>query len=485
MDTFTLYGSTICFNCQEPTITASPTSLLDPMKDSTDPPDDPNKLDITLPPGWGKKNSVKDKTIIVTLPLVLAFVICFLIIGCLFWRKSRAKKYREHDIEMKALQLRRNDEDNESIVIQAARTKQRLWARATARWKANARYTARQRRGKRSVASRGSASYSSAVSLPNAINDNQSTNRNASTSSRSPSRRTSISNTTGPQYTTENAETPISISVSPPSPAPASPPAYHQPLRQLSVDNLSSAEALSRKQSFESVVGDSSLRYITINSAHVATDDKALLARLGELASEPPVEPTDSVAASALEVSAPVWQDEQLEDFATISDRSRPESLGGTHHGSSSFSSSYHSSGFPLPPPAVSLKGKEADLSYYEYEYSYDDIADVEPEIGPSAPPFDEFPAPSAPPLDDSFFGEPAGPSAPPFPADEDDHAVEQHYDRSMLSDSTDDALEFVDEEELRRSRPSRFGRGPLLSRLAKTWRQQHRTNPNHLRHLR
>ncbi|KAG5220955.1 Transcriptional regulatory protein [Salix suchowensis] len=334
------------------------------MKDSTDAPDDPNNLDITLPPGWGKKNSVKDKTIIVTLPLVLAFVICFLIIGCLFWRKSRAKKYREHDIEMKALQLRRNEEDNESIVIQAALTKQKLWARATARWKANARYTARQRRANAplplaalhlTVLQYHSPTQSTITNLP-------------------------IATLPLPR---ENAEAPVSISVSPPSPAPASPPAYHQPLRQLSVDNLGSAGALSQRQSFK--------------------------------VSAFPPHPPDSVA------------DDTLGD---------------------SFSSSYYSSGFPLPPLAVSLKGKEADLSYYEYEYSYDDIADVEPEIGPSAPPFVEFPALSAPPLDDSFFGEHAGPSAPPFPVDEDDHAVEQHSDRSMFSDSMGDALEYVDEEE-------------------------------------
>ncbi|TFY74305.1 hypothetical protein EWM64_g9707, partial [Hericium alpestre] len=63
-------------------------------------------------------------------------------------------------------------------------------------------------------------------------------------------------------------------------------------------------------------------------------------------------------------------------------------------------------SGLPPPPD----KGKLA-AAYDDYPYSLEqdmDIEDVEPEPGPSAPPFEDA-GPSAPPFEE------AGPSAPPF----------------------------------------------------------------------
>jgi hypothetical protein len=166
-----------------------------------------------------------------------------------------------------------------------------------------------------------------------------------------------------------------------------------------------------------------------VHAAHVATDDKSLLARLAEFASSPPPSEVSAEAPSTLQVSAPVWRDEEFEDF--------PCDPGG--------SSSIHISMCPAPtplfPPPPS-KEKMAAPTFYDYPYSFEDIT-VEPEAGPSAPPFDDPPSapptniidltPSAPPLMDIDYCMEVDASAPPLhdwgldddpppPLDEDSH---------------------------------------------------------------
>ena len=139
---------------------------------------------------------------------------------------------------------------------------------------------------------------------------------------------------------------------------------------------------------------DMDLHHSPVHVAHVATDDKSLLAHLAELASSPPLS-VDCVetSSSALVVSAPVWQDEEIEDF--------PCDLG------RSSSISMPMSPFPAPlfPPPPS-KEKMAAPAFYDYPYSFEDIT-LELEAEPSAPPFED--PPSAPPTNNTDLT----PSAP------------------------------------------------------------------------
>ena len=73
---------------------------------------------------------------------------------------------------------------------------------------------------------------------------------------------------------------------------------------------------------------------------------------------------------------------------------------------------------FPSPPVPLSSKGKMS-AEYYEYDYVYspfdEDIQALEPELGPSAPPFEavagaphmqeDITIPSAPTMDDNDDG--------------------------------------------------------------------------------
>ncbi|KAJ8508770.1 hypothetical protein ONZ45_g8990 [Pleurotus djamor] len=391
-------------------------------------------------------------------------------------------KYREHDVEMKALRRRKkNDGDDESVVVQEAKVKQKLWARATARWKANARYTARQRRGKRSVISRSAVAANSTLSLPPSINEasqsspslppSRASSPRPSTSHEShDSHRLAHSSTSRDMQEAQDPTTLPDVSISPPTPTQASPPAYQQPLprnQRIPEDDMSLSDSLSRKvlrqhsvssrhPSFtesstdeapigDSLLADDSISYTpSINSAHVATDDKSLLARLGEMASEPPV---DHSGSSSLQVSAPVWQD----DFAEFPHDGVPQETGASPQSSanSEFSAERNlSAGFPLPPPPISHKGKLAELSYYEHSsYSYDDLVDAHG-LEPSAPPFSEAIGPSAPPLDEEQVQVSLGvPSAPPLVDESSEQAGDG--DRHTDDDSMSGVLEYVDEEDV------------------------------------
>ncbi|KAL0951710.1 hypothetical protein HGRIS_008385 [Hohenbuehelia grisea] len=470
MESYTLYGSTVCLNCQEPTITAS-SSISDSSADPpTLNPGDMPVIDLdTLPIGWRTPTFRGARTtLILALSLVLAFLICFFIIGCLFWRKTKQKKYRENDVEMRALRRRRTESRNGDSDGAAegqpaeGRANQKIWSRATARWKANARYTARQRRGRRSIIPRSTITPASTVSFQEQLDEQQPGSvPNSASTSRAPSRRSSIisvipsssthtSTVSRPEVRVEevgttSASTIPAVAVSPPSPIHASPPAYHPQLddspTSLRSEVLNSSYVIHRKDSSRtsipsrepSMAGqeddsglspstDGGLEYAqSLHAAHVATDDKSLLARLGELASSPPEDTNGGppVGTSGVVVSAPEWRDEELDDFqpaadglGSPSDCRTGEYLCPTSAASGDAGSPL-SPTFPFPPPPS--KGKMADLSYYEYSYSYEDLDQIEPELEPSAPPFEEsISQPSAPPLSDTF----AEPSAPPLDGD-------------------------------------------------------------------
>ncbi|KAJ3988461.1 hypothetical protein F5890DRAFT_468883 [Lentinula detonsa] len=442
---WSLYGSSMCVDCPEstssttmPTADAaddtvntgaatSTTTTSTTAASSTTSTDD---FMDSLPPGW-KPLQDSDHTVeILSISLSLAFFICLVMIFCVIWRRG---KKRSRDVEKKRTRSRNasSADDLEVMIKKEMKTKKKVIARATALWKANARYTFRQRRGKRKT-------------VFHANNEPTTNTIEAQTSPSSPahSRRSSIDSTLTRNLDSHVDQTTLSTCASGEHPSPSSlspissPPAYlHHPL-STNNHNLSSpgrfnsttSDTHSRRASVSSLAPDAlsicqPFPYTASHHmAHVATDDKALLERLNQLVSAP----DGSTFSNNHETPnvAPVWLDEELSDFTELEAPCQESSsfTGSADDDSYDRSYPFHNRGsmiFP-PPPVLSLssneKGKGVAVYPYEYPYhpdqsygpSFDyeqDTLDVEPQAGPSAPPFEftvgTFDAsPSAPPLE-------------------------------------------------------------------------------------
>lgn len=122
--------------------------------------------------------------------------------------------------------------------------------------------------------------------------------------------------------------------------------------------------------------------------------------------------------AGVHQVSAPEWRDEELEEVIAATQENNADDYPQP--------SASASSPFPPPPSKASL----ASPNFYDYPYAFEEmeIAGFEPELGPSAPPFEEAQGygvgegdippivPSAPPmLEDEDFCVELAPSAPPL----------------------------------------------------------------------
>ncbi|PBK76923.1 hypothetical protein ARMSODRAFT_948778 [Armillaria solidipes] len=453
VDTYTLYGSTMCPSCSSSSYQASSGTSEDSIAASASA--SPSEGDIldTLPNGWRPQIHEPRTTLIVTLSLVLAFVICLLIIGCLYWRNRRRRKPKE-DIEMRTYKRRKQPvaDDEEALSQGGTKKKKKIWARATARWKTNVRHSARQRRGKKAFSVNRSSPRPEATP-PEHVRDAEdvSSGTVSPSWSRRSSRRSSVTSMEGTQpviiappnqfsdVPCSFPPDPIAVSDAPPS----SPPAYHHPSR-LSVpqihtctpglappsDGPASSVASPLTPYHSRQPSQSSGGYLSSNedseelgysssahAAHVATDDKALLQRLNQFASSPPQD--DNILGHNQESSAPVWQDERLDAFTDVhsftGDGPPPMPSGSL---------------FPAPPVLLSSKGKAAS-EYYGYDYAtFEDIQSLEPELGPSAPPFEAVT--SGPPLELHELV----PSAPPPEIDVDgaeDMAAEPHEDEASL----------------------------------------------------
>ena len=441
-ESYTLYGSTFCcvgvsyrfsdphttnphFSKSWPSSTQVDSSSDDRSDLSPTPVDD---IRNSLPLGWSPTPTPNENrpTLILVLSLVLAFIICFFIIGCVFWRKSIIKR-RKKDIEaeLKKRPKRHSKpaaEDAKNMVEKESKAKLKVLARATARWKANIRHAARQRKGKRVVTTRSS--------LPSQPSHSSNNSRILSVSlhSRTSSRRSSVVSLPDELSQPIIDESPSSISlpsdpISTPtiSPVATSPPAYHHDGQALPViySNISHATSLDRQTSSFRVISSTSNSF---HDAHVATDDKTLLARLVDLASRPPEETsTDTLDACDTLVSAPAWHD-GLEDIPSeliISNDHPPTRL--------------VSSLFP-PPPSKEHMEHMATGDLYDYSFSFEGTAALEPE--PSAPPFHLDPGPliddhqivpSAPPLLDTEFLVDVVPCAPRLDMGEESPAGQDH----------------------------------------------------------
>lgn len=301
-----------------------------------------------------------------------------------------------------------------------ARGKQKIWARASARWKERVRYTARLRRAQRSPHSHLRRYNSSTILNPTIPvempdDDVRSPQPLMPTPSRSVSRQSSASLTNFSrssshisEETSDSSDPSPSLIVEPVSNVLSSPPAYRPgALHSIAVsaeqpDNLVGSTSghgpfdvsSSNVKSAHLPQGPESSHIAGLHAAHVATDDKALLARLADLAERPPEISID--VGSSHQVSVPLWEDEQLDGFHRM-----PES-----------SESDTSCSSPFPPPPS--KGKMAESSFYTYRSSFEEFSGlIDPELEPSAPPFEALGAPgldamtmlpSAPPLADNGF---------------------------------------------------------------------------------
>lgn len=374
----------------------------------------------SLPLGWNPMPPQNERhtLLILALSLVLAFFICAFIIGCVFWRK-KIIRLRRRDLEAESKKphsVPSVAEEVKNVVEKENKTKLKIWARATARWKASVRHAARQRKGHRVASSK-----SSQANQPFHSSNHSRSRLSLSLPSRTPSRRSSV------VYLSD--QPPQSIieclsSMSLPHDTPTmsshtntatSPPAYHHAGQAYS--NIPHTTSLDRPSS-------SIDPHSPTHTGHVATDDKTVLARLANLASKPQDVSTDTIDACDTLTSVPPWHDE-FEDIPPdfiISNDYPPDSICVT------------SSLFP-PPPS---KERMATMDLYDFSFSFDDTAAMETE--PSVPPFhpgsvpldDHLIVPSAPPLlDEAEF---VHPSAPEFDVGE-ENPVAQDHDR-MLSAS-------------------------------------------------
>jgi len=425
-----------------PNTTDAPSSALP----SATPSDDGTLLN-SLPTGWKPpETSQRDlTTVILALSLVLAGAIIAFMISCVFWRRKR-RRQSQKDLEKKLrVKNRAGDEsdDEGTETVRQAKVAQKKRAKAATRWRAAIKQSVRRRRTHR-------VSTSSSVSqISITYNDTDHERPRSVPPSRPISRASSISSSAVSAVGDSSSSTTVIADTSqapvnsdsianheepPPNigDVPSHPPAYRSnstnsdsPLflsRNNGVASTTEAETpipgSSNPPSPVSPTDDDEevrhgeVSYVRIHHAgHVATDDKALLARRAALVSAPPAGDVDSLEHPLALVPGIDDIEESVPDFLP------PPSP-------SNSVPSYSHSSFSMLPPLPS-KGKLAAPTYDDYPCTFGrdtDIVGLDPEIGPSAPPF-EYPH-SAPPFEDSASAPPFDSLAPSAPPSGDDTEV-------------------------------------------------------------
>ena len=403
-----------------------------------------------LPPGWPPKSNDNHvlTAMILVLSLVLAIIICGFMIGCIVWRKKRRARARAmQDLEQKkraasSSSYADDDSDSETEDLKRARSQQRMWSKATARWRANVRLSARRRRAQRSLSIRetsGNSASTSMASLQSMSSSTSVSRRNVSTTTHHDMAEVSSSpivDDNESNYDTSRPPTPHSDAIQAlQSALPSHPPAYPTNTAHSSRSSLpDSFEPAGSRHSLDipSTEDQDRPSYLPSDAAHVATDDKGLLARMAMLASAPPPEASSMSYGSTsggggVQPSVPVL--DEFEDMgmhaSALQDSEPGLKFSSVRHSSESlmaqppapsYSHDPLSSPFPLPP----AKSRLAAPLFYEYPSAFEeDVVGTEPSSEPSAPPFEAAAtAPSAPPLDldVQMFGVNTSvvPSAPP-----------------------------------------------------------------------
>ncbi|KAF9245890.1 hypothetical protein BU15DRAFT_40791 [Melanogaster broomeanus] len=429
-DAWTLYGSTCCSGTSDAGVngTQSQSGSQTTMAGVTP---TPVELDASvLPAGWkstSPSSSNTGSTTILVIAVVLAGSICVFILGCIIWRK---RKKSSKDIEHKVGNKPRHSSDI-SEREKDARGKMRIWAKATARWKNNVRQAARRRRKRHSVSPRFSHPPSPV------LHDSRSLLVDAPSDAASPPEwfahqeaDTATSEMALPNDTDTSTiaeQSPVLPNVTAP-PGTSSPPAYRSPVMQRSTHSHATLDSTSTRShhgsllfeevNYSSAVEDEPIPYVPPRGGHVATDDKAHLARIQELASSPPevVGATRAGSRPTQVVSAPELDEvlDELDDF-------------GVEACAVPVPASFATRSLGLPPsfPPLPSKG-DVPSGYFDgnpFCYGEEDgIPVLDPDAEPSAPPFDA--SPSAPPISD-FDLDPSAPSL------EDENTAFQDWDRN------------------------------------------------------
>lgn len=407
-DAWTLYGSTYY---------ASSPDLADDVSTSSSAllPTASTQIDSVLPAGWStsSQSDRTDSIIILSLAIVLAVSICLFIISCTVWRKRRKKmlnrEKKENDLELKArhkVNLEDPSEDGEKE--NEARGKNRLWARASARWKANIRHSARRRRRRHGLSTR------SRPQSPILLDPREASTHSSPVSSRRHSMASVSEDIDHHAIPIENSLTPTRPPSTSPDPSSScnvlSPPAYIFPTlhsrpeiegrpqeasHELSGDPTSRRGSLLFDRDFPPADHDD-IPYHPI-AGHVAIDDKTHLARMAELASAPPIIQDDTRGRSSIHESAPEWHDD-FEDHPTQPVNVAPSEASLFEVGNS---------GFPKPPSKSVLSPR-----YFDGHSYLQDIAALDPITLPSMPPYEA--QPNAIPFEDTLTA-----SAPPISEDD------------------------------------------------------------------
>ncbi|KAJ7492068.1 hypothetical protein FB451DRAFT_1360827 [Mycena latifolia] len=480
IDSYTLVGSTICDTCSVTPTTSTAMSQDDFM--------------ATVPSGWVRDRVITSPgrtSLTVGLSLVLTCFIGITIVRCHFWRRNSRRKAAAalaNDSDLGPdLEKRRAPKAEKGALPPSAAEGQvpvRKWmARATARWRDNARYIARQRRGRRRHQTQQSrrGSVESLVLAPDSpVLSSLSLSRTHSHAdahsldlARSLSRGSTSTLELPPPQT---PATPPPALTPPPLSLPfPEPPAY--PARSTSAhgkapmeaddDDVGEAHPPYTPRLYDPVLNSyfdappppaaSSGNPFAERAAHIATDDKALLARLAARASAPSPSHTLGAPASneTLRSRAPTAEEVVCgEDEVAGFESASPDGFG-RRTGVEAFPAP------PPPPPpreeesekralerayaaraSTSSSSSSAPVAYTPYweqgAYPYEPSAPScpsypeVPEAGPSTPRRVSANA-SAPPLDDGAWfgyeegeGGEGGASAPPFEEFEEMHAGEE-----------------------------------------------------------
>ncbi|KAI0347667.1 hypothetical protein BDW22DRAFT_1340987 [Trametopsis cervina] len=450
---WSLYGSTHCDTGVpavddqiDPTLVSTPTASTSHTSESID-------MSADLPPGWKKSDTGKDiSAYILALSICLAIFICGTIFGCVGWRrKRRGLTAKDYEKRLRKQILEDCDSDQDVEEIKRARTSQKLWTKASTKWRAGVRASARRRR-KRAPASV-PAEHEPRMSTESLASRSSFTTSAApapiSVGSSTPLDAEDTSSTITPSRDPQDAPSSNSASGPTDPSRPAQPPQYPEDAvyhRRSSLDNGGThAVNNSATTSHETPeTNDPEIPYVPSVSGHIATDDKTLLSRLATLASSPPSDSGSSFDTSHTETpsvagpSVPILDEVERGaiDLHLLNEQgpSEPSStevqaewnrmlLSTTRSATSELSvlppaPIYSRESSPHPPlhPPFPPPPTKAQL-FYEYPSSFEeDVEGMDPIPIPSAPPFDFVLSPSAPPVDDFEAEAPdAMPCAPPL----------------------------------------------------------------------
>jgi len=385
-------------------------------------------------------------------------------ICCITWRRRRR---RALDIERRPSKKSLDDDsDDENDNTKKSRKQQRVWSKASARWKANVRLSARRRRAQRTVSTKETSitTRRSSISL-NSIHTPSTSSLHLrppeSSDTPSPSPAPSIR----PTLETEDHAAPDDSGhrYNPPPSQSVHPPAYATKTYIAHSDNNAGTSHIPAHDGApinhtQTPSHEENIQILYVpgsDAAHLATDDKTILARMAALTSAPPSgfsgpeensTPGES-SESSLQASVPIieeleepYEDHLDEDPDHVLHRvpspmygDKSESHSQVQPSVPSYQQHAPNSPFPAPPSKTTL----AKSLFYEYPLSFEeDVIGTEPPVGPSAPPFDVAIAPSAPPFDfdPGLEHDQLAPCAPPLPEEDDTQntasgLTAQHHD--------------------------------------------------------